>query len=152
MRSRVRHSRGAALPGRPTITEKGLEAQPRHVPVSVPEFISFASPVEDLGLSVRTRNALRGIGCDTLEDLLGLDLSASARGLGRKTKDELLTALEGTAFRHPAAEQEPASEMRILERSLDRIESRVEDALGAVAKEIRLLKQRLRKVAPTRRD
>ena len=52
------------------------------------------SPVEDLGLSVRTRNALRGIGCVTVADVLALDLSAAVRGLGRKTKDELLLALE----------------------------------------------------------
>ena len=150
MRLRVRRSGGTALSRHPSITDKGLETQPRRV--TVPECIAWESPVEDLGLSVRTRNALRGIGCDTLGDLLGLDLSASARGLGRKTKDELRTALERTGFRHPTAGQEPASEMRFLERSLDRIERRVEDTLGAVAKEIRLLKQRLRRVSPKSGD
>lgn len=140
MRSGARHSR------------KVLEVQPRPVPVSEPKSIVPQSPVEDLGLSVRTRNALRGIGCDTVEDLLGLDLASPVRGLGRKTKDELLTTLERTGFRHPADDQEPGSEMRLLERSLERIQRRVEAALGAVAKEIRQLRQRIRKVAPKRGD
>jgi DNA-directed RNA polymerase alpha subunit len=140
MRSGARHAR------------KELETQLWRVPVSEPKSTALESPVEDLGLSVRTRNALRGIGCDTVEDLLGLDLSSPVRGLGRKTKDELLTALERTGFRHPADKQEPGSEIRILERGLERIQCRVEAALGAVAKEIQLLRQRLRKVVPRRGD
>ena len=152
MRSRARHSREAALPSHHAITQKETEAQPGRVPASEPKSITLESPVEDLGLSVRTRNALRGFGCDTVEDVLGLDLSTSVRGLGRKAKDELLTALQRTGFRHPADEQQPGSEIRLLERSLERMQGRVEAALGAVAKEIRLLKQRLRKVAPKRGD
>jgi hypothetical protein len=150
MRSRGRHSRGTAVSRPPAITEKELEARLGRVPVSEPKFIGLESPVEDLGLSVRTRNALRAIGCDTVEHVLGLDLSASVRGLGRKTKDELLTALARAGFRHPELEQQPASEIRVLERSLERMQGRVEAALGVIAKEIRLLKQRLRKVAPKR--
>lgn len=152
MRSRARHSRGAALVRHPAITGKEPEAQPGCGPVGERKVFALQSPVEDLGLSVRARNALRGIGCDTLEDVLGLDLSSSVRGLGRKTKDELLTALAQTGFRHPADEHEPSSEVRLLERSLERMQGRVEAALRAVAKEIRLIRQRLRKVAPKRED
>jgi hypothetical protein len=140
MRSRVRQARGTGLPRHP-----GNENQ-----VEAPRFIGLESAVEDLGLSVRTRNALRGIGCDTVEDVLELDLGTAVRGLGRKTKDELLAALERAGFRHPALEQQPAPEIQVMERSLERMEGRVEAALGAVAKEIRLLKQRLRKIAPKR--
>ena len=150
MRSQARPSRGAAASRSQAITEKELESQLRGGRVSEPKFIALESAVEDLGLSVRTRNALRGIGCETVEDVLGLDLSASVRGLGRKTKDELLTALDGAGFRHPALEQQPASDIRVLERSLERMQGRVEAALGAVAKEIRLFRQKLRKIAPKR--
>jgi hypothetical protein len=107
------------------------------------KFIGLESAVEDLGLSVRARNTLRGIGCDTVEDVLELDLGGTIRGLGRKTREELLNALDRAGFPHPAAQEHP--ETLVLERSLDRMEGRVEAALGAVAKEIRLLKQRLRK-------
>ena len=107
------------------------------------------SPVEELGLSVRTRNALRGIGCVTVADIMALDLSASVRGIGRKTKEELLLALERGGFHHTALELDPESEIRVLERSLDRIEARVAAAMGQVTKEIRVLKQRLRKSRET---
>ena len=92
--------------------------------------------------------ALRAIGCDTVENVLALDLGASVRGLGRKTKEELLMALELGGFRHPALEQHPASEIQNLERSLDKMQTRVDAALIAISKEIRLLKQRLRRTRP----
>jgi hypothetical protein len=109
-----------------------------------PNLVVSESPVEDLGLSVRTRNALRGVGCETVEDALRLDLSSSVRGLGRKTRSELLTMLERSGFLHPSVQEQPVSEIRMVERSLERIESRIDRALGAVAKEIGLVKQRLR--------
>ena len=140
MRSRVRH---------PAITERELESHLRRLhtpaPANQPKIIGLESAVEDLGLSVRTRNALRAIGCDTVEHVLALDLSSSVRGLGRKTRNELLSALERSGFRHPVLEEQPASEIRVLERSLDRMQLRVEAALGAVTKEIRLLKLKLKK-------
>jgi HAMP domain-containing protein len=140
MRSRVRQARDSGLPRNPAA----------NAGAGAPKFIALESTVEDLGLSVRTRNALRGIGCDTVEDILELDLANPIRGVGRKTRDELLTALELAGFPHRAAQDQPATEIRILERSLERMQGRVEAALGAVAKEIRMLKQRLHK-ASTRR-
>jgi hypothetical protein len=107
--------------------------------------LEIESPVEALGLPVRTRNALRGIGCHTVEDVLRLDLSSSVRGLGPKSKELLLGRLARAGFHHPAIEDRPASDMKILERSLERMQDRIDRALGAVAKEIRLIKQRLRK-------
>jgi len=115
------------------------------IPEGDPKVISLESAVEDLGLSVRTRNALRAIGCDTVENVLALDLGSSVRGLGRKTKEELLTALELSGFRHPALEQQPPSEIQVLERSLDKMQTRVDAALASISKEIRILKQRIRK-------
>jgi len=101
--------------------------------------------IEELGLSVRARNALHASGCQTVGDTLRLDLNRNVRGLGRKTRDEIFSALERAGFRHPALEGEPLSEIRSLERSLARFQGRVNSALGAVAKEIHLLKERLRK-------
>lgn len=101
--------------------------------------------MEDLAISMRARNALRAIGCDTVEDVLRLDLSAPVRGLGRKTRDELFRALDRAGFPHPAREGDPRPEVQILERSLERIEGRVDAALSAVAREIRLMRRRLRR-------
>src|SRR3954470_8844136 len=102
------------------------------------------SPLEALGLSVRTRNALKGVGCSTIEDVLRLDIQTPIRGLGRKAKEELLTKLDDAGLAHPSAGQ--SSEIRMLERSLERIEERVDAALGSVAKEIRSARLRLRKL------
>ena len=53
-----------------------------------PGSISLESPVEHLGISVWARNALRSIGCGTVEQALLLDLSISVRGIGSKTKQQ----------------------------------------------------------------
>jgi hypothetical protein len=111
---------------------------------SLAPVLSADSPLEALGLSVRTRNALKGVGCATVEDVLRLDIQAPIRGLGRKAKEELLTRLDDVGLAHPLAGQ--PSEIRMLERSLERIEERVDAALGSVAKEIRSARQRLRKL------
>ena len=102
------------------------------------------SPLEALGLSVRTSNALKSVGCATIEDVLRLDIQAPIRGLGRKAKEELLTKLDDAGMTHPLAGQ--PSEIRKLERSLARIEERVDAALGLIAKEIRSARQRLRRL------
>jgi len=128
-----------------------VEAQLGRGRGSGPNRVALESPVEDLGLSVRARNALRAIGCNTVADALRLDLSSAIRGLGRKTKGELLTVLERAGFRHASIEEQPASEMRILERSLERIESRIDRALAAVAEEVRFIKKRLHKRMAARR-
>jgi hypothetical protein len=117
-------------------------------PKETDNLLDVSSQLEALGLPVRTRNALHGIGCNTVEDVLKLDLSSSIRGLGPKSKEQLLSRLALAGFHHPAAEEQPASEIKFLERSLERMQSRIDRALGAVAKEIRLLKQRLRKRIP----
>lgn len=110
--------------------------------------LELDAPIEALELPVRTRNALRGIGCNTVDDILKLDLASAVRGLGPKSKEQLLGRLARAGFQHPAIEEQPASEIKILERSLERMQSRIDRALDLVAKEIRLVKQRLRKRMP----
>jgi hypothetical protein len=85
------------------------------------------------------------VGCHTVQDALHLDLASTVRGLGRKTRIELLNRLEAFGFIHPSLDGQPASEIRVLERSLERMQDRIDKALGIVAKEIGLVKQRLRK-------
>jgi hypothetical protein len=76
---------------------------------------------------------------------LRLDLSAPVRGLGAKSKETLLQRLSVEGFSHPCAEEQPVSEIRLMERSLERIQQRVDWALTSVAKEIAAVKQRLHK-------
>ena len=107
--------------------------------------ISMDARLEELALSVRTRNALRGVGCDTIGDVLRLNLDAPVRGLGRIAKEELLVKLERAGLPHPT-DSEPASEISRLERNLERIQERVDSTLGALSKEIRAARQRLRRL------
>ena len=65
------------------------------------------------------------------------------RGLGARGKKALLEKLILAGFPHPGPEQ-PVSEFRLIERSLERIQRRVDRALGSVAREIAAVKQRLR--------
>ena len=111
---------------------------------SLAPVLAADAPLEALGLSVRTSNALKGVGCATIDDVLRLDIHAPIRGLGRKAKEELLAKLNDAGLVHPLAGN--PSEIRMLERSLARIEERVDAALGLVAKEIRSARQRLRKL------
>ena len=60
--------------------------------------------------------------------MLRLDLSSSVRGLGPKTKEEVLTRLERAGFRHPARNQQSAEKIAILERSLEKMRGPVDTA------------------------
>jgi hypothetical protein len=102
------------------------------------------SLIEDLTLSVRARNALRSLGCRCVGDLLHLDLASSIRGIGRKTREEIIAALREAGFHHPSTEDSPDPELSSLERSLERLQHRINLALSAVTKEIRVVRTRLR--------
>jgi DNA-directed RNA polymerase alpha subunit len=106
---------------------------------------SAASRLEDLGLPVRARNALRAAGCQTIDDILRLDLAKPIRGLGRKAKEELFEKLVEAGYPHPADEHR-ASELSMLERSLEKIEERMDAALTLVSKELRTARLRLQRL------
>lgn len=110
-----------------------------HVP------IEDTLPLEDLGLSVRARNALKGVGCSTIGDVLRLDLERPVRGLGKLAREELLVKLDRAGFPHPADGQ-PATEITRLERSLERIELRIDSVLGGLSREIRAARHSLRRL------
>jgi len=110
--------------------------------MELPIPIDADSGLEQLGLPVRARNALRAAGCKTIADVLRLDLDAPIRGLGRKAKEELFERLTDAGFAHPADEHR-ASEIGMLEQRLKRIEGRLDEAMGAIAKELRAARARL---------
>src|SRR4051812_15141440 len=70
-----------------------VAAETRRPPAEDPDVLETASPLEALPIPVRTRNALRGVGCQTIADILNLDLTSSIRGLGSKSKEQLLAQL-----------------------------------------------------------
>src|SRR4051794_9716 len=113
-----------------------MESSLPHDPADAARPVSAESRLEDLGLPVRARNALRAAGCHTIDDVLRLDLAQPIRGLGRKAKDELMEKLAEAGYSLPGEEQ-LASEISMLERSLARIEERVDVALAAIAKDLK---------------
>ena len=109
------------------------------------EPILLESSVEILVQSSRARNALRSLGCKTVRDVLRVDLLGPARGIGPKTRNEVLTALRNSGFRYAAAEERSDAEIRRLDRSLKRMNDRINAALGTVAREIALMQKSLRR-------
>jgi lambda repressor-like predicted transcriptional regulator len=119
-----------------------LDATNRTLPEAKP--VVLESPIEDLPLSSRARNAIHRLGCVTVKDVLQLDLSA-VRGIGRKTRVEVCAALRNSGLPQPELDERLDSEMRGLDSSLERMHGRIAAALEVVAKEIALVQRRLRK-------
>ncbi len=103
------------------------------------------SPIEDLVLSPRARNALHSLGCDRVKDVLGIDLSV-ARGMGIKTRGEVRAALRRSGLTpHQELDGPLDSEIRSLDHRLEQMRGSISAALEAVNKEIVLIQRRLRK-------
>ena len=105
--------------------------------------ITPQSPIEDLALSVRARNALHNLGCRNVGDVLQLNLSGSVPRVGGKTKIEVLVGLQAAGFRHPAFDRGPVEGVTSLARSLDRMQERINFALRSVAKEVGVVQRQL---------
>lgn len=140
------HPRGGSVAPPAYVYRRSMEL-PSHDPIETQAVTSLPAEtgLSELGLSVRTLNAVRGVGCNTVEDVLRLDLSTPIRGLGRIAKQELLGKLERAGFSHPESGQ-PASEISRLERNLERIEERVDATLRAITREVHAARQRLAKL------
>ena len=105
--------------------------------------VTTQSPIEDLALSIRARNALHHLGCQTVDDVLQLNLSGSVPRVGGKTKMEVLAALQAAGFRHPAFDRGPVEGVTSLARSLDRMQDRINVALRSVAREVSMVQRQL---------
>jgi hypothetical protein len=105
--------------------------------------ITPQSPIEDLALSIRARNALHNLGCHSVHDILQLDLSASLPRLGGKTRVEVVVALQRAGFRHPALDRGAAAGITSVSRRLDRMQERIDLALRSVAKEVAAIQRQL---------
>lgn len=110
---------------------------------SSPGNITPQSALEDLGLSIRARNALHRLGCRSVNDLLQLDMSGVVARLGEKTRVEVLVALQSAGFRHPALDRGPMVGVSGLARRLDRMQERINVALRSVAKEVSVVQRQL---------
>ena len=103
------------------------------------EGITLQSAIEEMALSNRVRNALRRLGCRTVNDILQLDLSGTLPRVGGKSRMEVLVALQSAGFRHPSLDRDPLAGVTSLARSLERINV----ALRSVAKEVSVVQRQL---------
>lgn len=101
------------------------------------------SAIEELGLSIRARNTLQRAGCRTVGDVLKLDLSKPVLRIGGKTRIEVLLALQVAGFRHPALALRTVSGVTHMNRSLERMQERINEALRSVAKEVSVVQRQL---------
>lgn len=107
------------------------------------EGVTPQSSIEELALSMRARNALHRLGCRTINDVLQLDMSGPVPRVGGKTRMEVLVALQGAGFRHPALDRGPMPGVTSLARSLERLQERINVALRSVAKEVSVVQRQL---------
>ena len=101
------------------------------------------SPIEDLALSIRARNALHNLGCRSVYDVLRLDLSGSLPRVGGKTRVEVVAALQRAGFRHPALDRGAVPGITSVSRRLERMQERINLALRSVAKEVGVIQRQL---------
>jgi DNA-directed RNA polymerase alpha subunit len=111
-----------------------------------PPVVKSEEALEALQLSVRAKNALHRLGCETVADVLRLDFNVSIRQLGPKTRSEVLDQLDKAGFRPLAQDKPLPSEMRRIARGLDRVQTRINSAYQSVMREIRMLQERLEKL------
>lgn len=105
--------------------------------------ITLQSPLEDLALSLRARNALHHFGCRDVQDVLRLNLGAAIPRAGGKTKTEVILALQAAGFRHASSGHGSAEGLESLARRLDRMQERINMALRTIAKEVTAMQRQL---------
>ena len=103
------------------------------------------SPLEDLNLSTRARNALREMGFDTVRSLLERDFTLVCRRLGRIGKEEILSALAAHGF-HSASSGGPDSDsnMEQIRRHIAMLRAHIERSHQKWLRRVERIESRLR--------
>src|SRR5258708_6155941 len=112
------------------------------------EGITLQSAIEEMALSNRVRNALRRLGCRTVNDILQLDLSGTLPRVGGKSRMEVLVALQSAGFRHPSLYRDPLAGVTSLTLSLERMHDRINVALRSVVQELKVCHRLVRPGIP----
>jgi hypothetical protein len=112
-----------------------------------PEGLTLDSPIEDLALSSRARNALRKAGCSTIRSLVQKDFSRAAQRLGPITRAEILDALARHGFQRPATlPDETTSRIADLDREVRRLKEQIDRTWRHWQTRVSRLEHRLKKI------
>jgi hypothetical protein len=103
------------------------------------------SPLEDLNLSTRARNALREMGFDTVRSLLERDFTLVCRRLGRIGKEEILSALAAHGFhRLPSGSPDPDANIEQVRRRVAMLRAHIERSHQKWLRRVERIENRLR--------
>lgn len=109
--------------------------------------LTLDSPIEDLSLSGRARNALRKAGCATIRSLVERDFSRAIRRLGPITREEIVAALRQKGFETPATLIEQRShQITELDRELSRLREQIDSTSRHWQTRVERLEHRLKKL------
>ncbi len=105
------------------------------------------SPIGDLMLSMRARNALGELGCRTVRDLLEHDFTRGVRRLGPVTRAEIVSTLAEHGFAAPPGLHEhDEAGIAELSRHVARLRERIEMSLSEWSEQVRTLEEKIRKL------
>lgn len=122
------------------------ELDPSHAP-DAGHRITIDSPIEELNLSTRARNALRQVGCITIRHILDRDFSRAVRSFGAGTRHEVATILLDHGFVPPPALDYQQSNVETLARDVGRLRQTIEQRYRASLEHIARLEDSIRKLA-----
>lgn len=103
------------------------------------------SPLEDLKLSTRSRNALREMGFDTVRSLFERDFTSACRRLGSIGKEEVLSALVASGFDRPwSSPPLPVADIEQVKQNIEMLRAHIERSHRRWLRRVERIENRLR--------
>jgi hypothetical protein len=144
------HGLGALRVGRTVVRVDQMrvdqELQRPFAPEHERKSVTLDSPLEDLALSMRARNALRKLGCQTVRQVLDRDFTRASRRFGPISKREVAAALIRNGFTPPPTLEGRQSNVTALERDVSRLRRRIESSYQFWLDQVVRLEEGLRKL------
>ena len=123
------------------------ELDPNRAPRDATYRITIDSPIEDLNLSTRARNALRQAGCITVRNILDRDFSRAIRSFGAGTRHEVAMVLNNHGFPPPPALESQQSSVEALARDLGRLRQTIEQRYRSSLDQLARLEDSVRRLS-----
>jgi hypothetical protein len=129
-----------------TIARVDQELDPHRATLRAAQRITIDSPITDLSLSTRARNALHQVGCVTVGHILDRDFSRAVRSFGAGTRHEVAMVLIKHGFDPPPALEYQQSNVEALTRDLGRLRQTIEQRYRSSLDHLARLEDSVRKL------